>query len=79
MIELNVLNSSGNVIFSFTSVADICHFFQDTNIDASSPQSFIMYLMSNYYRYQFDGVEYYLHQMNMNNMTGKITICYEPV
>jgi hypothetical protein len=78
MVELNFFNSEGRNIHAFTTLDEISLFFNDRNIDATSPQSFLMYFITNYGRYRLDGIEYYLSKMNIDNVDGSITISYEP-
>jgi hypothetical protein len=77
MIEFNVFDLNGKVIYSFDSLKDISSFFNDPNILTSNPPLLIMYLFAKYYRYNYGGINYYLHQTKIDNVNSKIVINYD--
>jgi hypothetical protein len=79
MIEVNLFNSDGIKILSFTSIEEIKLFFDDKYMDTSSPQTFLMYLLRTHFRLTHNGIEYFLKQMKIDSVYAKITVGYFPV
>ncbi|MET4138132.1 hypothetical protein [Pedobacter sp. UYP1] len=78
MIEINFLDAKGIKILSLTTIEEVRGFFSPT-VDCSSPQTLLLDLISNHYRYILNGTEYYFHQNNIDNVSGKFTVNYDLV
>jgi len=78
MIEINFLDANGGKILSLTTLKDVRNLFKQT-VDYSSPQSLLSDLMSKHYRYKLNGNEYYFHQTNIDNVSGRIMVNYDLV
>jgi hypothetical protein len=78
-LDFKVFDSNGKVIFSATTIEELSKFFNDTIILSLNPKALLAYLMTQYTRYVFEKVEYYYHQINVDNASGKITIRYDQV
>ena len=78
MIEINFLDSRGGKILSLTTIQEVNDFFKQT-VNCSSPQTLLMDIMAQHYRYNLNGTEFYCHQMNIDNEIGKVTVNYDLV
>lgn len=78
MIEINFLDANGGKILSLTTLEDVRNLFKQT-VDYSSPQSLLSDLMSKHYRYNLNGNEFYFHQTNIDNVSGRIMVNYDLV
>jgi hypothetical protein len=79
MIELNVFDANGELILALNTPTGIAEFFKDNNISFSTPQAFLMYLMTKYTVYRYQDTKYRITRMNMDNISGKTTVDYSPV
>lgn len=78
MITLNFIDNNGNIVVSLQSVLEIQTFFGNS-IDVSTPPSLIMDLMTKHLRYIHNGIEYYYHNVKMDNVNETIAITYNQV
>lgn len=80
MINFNVRNENQIAFINLTTLEDISKFFNDIQIiKCINPPDLIMHLTANHYRHTYDNVKYYLHIMNIDNKSGIVTICYDPL
>lgn len=80
MINFSVRNSNEIAILTLATLEDISKFFNDKQIlNCNAPAELIMHLTINYYRHTYNGINYYLHIMNIDNKNETVTICYDQV
>lgn len=78
-LYFNLEDKNGNVILCCKGAENIAKIFNDPLINGKDFKELSFYLMTNYLRYTYNGVEFYHAQINIDNVNLIAKITYKEV